>query len=242
MSSALPTTGFQQDEESVRQFFDQWHIYRKVVELNYLHHREEFAAVAEVLKTLTTPFSFIDLGAGDAHWTSRVLGDCPVKSYEAVDISAIALGYAKENLASFTCEKKFTQANFFEYVKQCTATYDVAFIGLSFHHLVREDKNRFFPEMRRIIKDGGRFLFYEPICEEGEIREEHFQRWWNDTFSHWDKMTPEELKAVHDHVSSSDYPEPPEVYTAMAKANGFREARMIYKTSDNYYGVFDCVA
>ena len=80
-----------EDAVRVRQFFDQWHVYKRVVALNYLHHREAYAALAEALDRFDRPFSFLDLGAGDAAWTSRILQGRPLVRYEAVDLSPVAL-------------------------------------------------------------------------------------------------------------------------------------------------------
>ncbi|MEO6846664.1 MAG: class I SAM-dependent methyltransferase [Chthoniobacterales bacterium] len=242
MSNSTPLDHSQQDAEGVRNFFDQWHIYRKVVDLNYLHHRETAEAIGKVISKITKPFSFIDLGAGDAEGTSRVLAGSPIKSYEAVDLSSIALGYAEKNLAALDCPKKFTQANFFEYVTETRSQYDIAFIGLSFHHLQREEKRRFYAKMRRILPSGGKYLFYEPICRSGEARDVFMKRWWDETFSKWDKMTPDELQKIWAHVSENDYPEPIEVYTEMALENGFKEANVLFVTDDKFYAAFECIA
>jgi len=232
-----------QDEKSVREFFDQWHIYRKVVEQNYLHHREAFSEIGRALKEIREPFSFIDLGAGDAEWTSRALAGLPLKSYEAVDLSAVALDCAKKNLADMSCPKRFTQANFFEYVKSATAVWDVAFIGLSLHHLPLKDKRGFFPEMRRIISKGGRFLFYEPILETNDTRESMLTRWWETSVVNtWTTLNAEEMQKVHDHVFSSDYPEMIENYSQLAKEGGFRDARVLYTSPGRFYAVFECMA
>jgi SAM-dependent methyltransferase len=237
-----PLTGDpHQDPEQVRKFFDQWGIYQKVVAHNYLHHREAYAAIAAILDRVETPFSFLDLGAGDAKWTSGVLAGRALRAYEAVDISAVALGLAEKNLEGFTGAKTFTQGDFFQDVRERRGRWDVVFIGLSLHHLPRADKARFFPAVREILPPGGRLVFYEPVCDPGESRDEVLERWWR-TARHWTALEPAELQAGKDHVFSSDYQETPETYDALARAAGFTGAALRYRDEDRLYAVFECEA
>ena len=83
------------ESEEVRQFFDQWEIYRKVVACDYLHHRGAYAAIGAILQRIERPFSLIDLGAGDASAMVSILPVCRLQKYEAVDISGVALGLAE---------------------------------------------------------------------------------------------------------------------------------------------------
>jgi NAD(P)-dependent dehydrogenase (short-subunit alcohol dehydrogenase family) len=55
-------------EHSATAFFDVWHTYRKVVATNYMHHMEIKAHIERVLRAQFAgrPFSFLDLGCGDA--------------------------------------------------------------------------------------------------------------------------------------------------------------------------------
>lgn len=225
----------------VKEFFDQWGIYRKVVEKNYLHHREAYAAIRESLQRLPGAFSFVDLGAGDASATAPVLESCPLKSYEAVDISAVALDLARQNVQGLPCDKAFTQIDFFEYVQQRIAPCDVLFIGLSLHHLQEAGKQTFFRQAKRILPEQGRLIFYEPIREAAESRDEILERWWKDTQT-WEGFAPEELAQIKAHVFGYDYPEPLETFHEMATQAGFRETQVRYVDPDRFYAVVECVA
>lgn len=120
-----------EDAERVRRFFDQWHLYKKVVALDYLRHREAYAAVAGALDRFTRSFRFLDLGAGDAAWTSRLLQGRPVCRYEAVDLSPVALDLARQNFAGVACETAFTTGDFCDTLRSGGEAEDVIFIGLS---------------------------------------------------------------------------------------------------------------
>lgn len=227
--------------EEVKQFFDQWEIYRKVVEHNYLHHREAYAAVSGILREVPGAFSFVDLGAGDASWTGPSLAPCQLTSYEAVDLSAVALALAEHNLQELACEKIFTQSDYFSYLKSRVDPCDVLFIGLSLHHLQEADKRVFFSHARRVLSKRGRLIFYEPIRESGENRDAVLARWWEEA-RQWSGLTAEELQKVQDHVFGYDYPEPLELFHAMAAEAGFRGSQVRYVDEKRLYAVLECEA
>ncbi|CAN5813453.1 hypothetical protein BH09VER1_BH09VER1_33380 [soil metagenome] len=227
--------------EEVKQFFDQWEIYRKVVEYNYLHHREAYAAIGESLRGVKGAFSVVDLGAGDASWTGPALAPCEVASYEAVDLSAVALALAEHNLRDLSCEKIFTQSDYFPYVQNRSEACDVIFVGLSLHHLKEPDKRVFFSHARRLLPEEGRLIFYEPIREPEESREEVLARWWKEA-KNWSGLTSEELAKVQDHVFGYDYPEPLELFRGMASEAGFRDSRVRYVDEKRLYAVVECEA
>lgn len=227
--------------EEVKQFFDQWEIYRKVVEHNYLHHREAYAAVSASLRGIPAPFSFVDLGAGDASWTGPSLVPCRLSRYEAVDLSAVALALAEHNLQALDCAKIFTQSDFFAYLKDRTEPCDILFIGLSLHHLQEPDKRVFFSHARRLLSERGRLIFYEPIREPEETRDAVLARWWEDACQ-WAELTLEELQKVKNHVFGYDYPEPLELFQEMAAEAGFRDSQVRYVDEKRLYAVLECEA
>ncbi len=229
-----------EDVEAVREFFDQWGIYQKVVRHNYLHHREAYAVLAEVLNRFDRPFRFLDLGAGDAAWTAQVLAGRPVSRYEAVDLSPVALDLARRNLADLPCERVFTAGDFGEVLGEDENQHDLIFIGLSLHHLPRSAKETFLPILRRHLADGGSLLFYEPIMTPGESRDQVLVRWWSVVVEEWTALAIKERAAVRDHVFGADYPESCEDYACMADAAGFAETRVHYRDEHGLYAVIEC--
>lgn len=228
-----------EDAEGVREFFNRWHLYKKVVSYNYLHHREAYAALAGALDKIAAPFRFMDLGAGDAAWTSQVLQGRPVVRYEAVDLSPVALELARQNLGKLDCEKVLTQGDFSEVIRQGTSQSDMIFIGLSLHHLPRADKEAFLPEIRRRLTSNGSFVFYEPINAPGESRDDVLKRWWQVVLRSWTELTPEERDAVQDHVFNNDYPESCEDYAVMASQAGFAGSEVLYRDSEDLYALIE---
>lgn len=227
---------FHHDSDSLQAFFEQWQIYKKVVDANYMSHRQAYAAIADTLPS--TPFSFLDLGAGDACWTSRTLENRPLTRYQAIDLSRPALDLAKANTERLSGEKTFVQGDFV--LKLPAQAFDVVFIGMSLHHLPLEEKREFLPRIRQIVNSGGRFLFYEVIRGEHESREETFTRWSSHVSQHWTDLNAAELAKIQAHVASSDYQEPVETYLELAKASGFSQARHLYTDENGFYAAFAC--
>jgi len=223
----------------VRKFFEQWAVYRKVVDQNYLHHREAYAAIEAALKELPGGFSFLELGAGDASFTSAILARCPCGCYEAVDLSETALNLAEKNCAGLAAGKKFTRADFFHYVPTLAGPFDAVFIGLSFHHLPADDKRAFFVQMRRLIKPGGFFMFYEPVMNRDEDRSGVMGRF-EAYLNSWSAMTGDERIQIKKHVFENDYPESEQTFREMAAAAGFASTRVLYADSEQLYAAFQC--
>lgn len=229
-----------EDAVRVRQFFDQWHVYKKVAALNYLHHREAYAALAGALDRFERPFRFLDLGAGDAAWTSQVLRRRPVARYEAVDLSPVAVELARKNFDHQDCEAVFTVGDFCEELRSHEASADVIYIGLSFHHLPLANKEALLPVIRRRLADHGSFICYEPINNEGESRSEILERWWQEVLLSWKDLTPDELSAVREHVFGNDYPESCATYVRIARDAGFATTQVLYRDPKALYAVIEC--
>lgn len=102
------------DAEVVREFFDGWSLYRKIVDLNYLFHREAKEAFTRWLDRRNKPFSFLDLGCGDAAFASELLRGRPLIYYTGMDLSPIALELAQKNILGLTAPSKLVLGDFSE--------------------------------------------------------------------------------------------------------------------------------
>ena len=55
----------QTDSEKVKEFFDQWNIYQKVIKFNYMVHNDIFEVLHQFFDAnFHQPFSLLDLGCG----------------------------------------------------------------------------------------------------------------------------------------------------------------------------------
>ena len=79
-------------------FLTGWQIYRKVLDLNYMNHREVYDTLREAVSAAPPGFVFLDIACGDAAGTARALAGSGVGSYAGIDISRPALDIAAREL------------------------------------------------------------------------------------------------------------------------------------------------
>src|SRR5688572_13458391 len=91
-------------ESSATIFQEEWALYRKIVDNNYLFHSEAYHYLHHLL-TRDAPdgFRFLDIACGDATSSIKALHGTKVGSYCGIDLSAAALALAGQNLASLGC-------------------------------------------------------------------------------------------------------------------------------------------
>ncbi len=231
-----------QDAEAVRAFFDQWEVYRRVLEADCLHHRAAYAALRAALAGRTEPFSFLDLGAGDADCSTAALAGLPVREYVAVDLSRVALDLAAGNAARLGAAVRVEAGNFVDFVRGAEETFDVILIGLSLHHLPAGDKRAFLPALRARLRPGGALFFYEPIAAEGETRDAVLARWWDVVQATWTALSAEDRERVRAHVFASDYPEAEADYARWARAAGFAGVEVRFRDAEGLYALFEARA
>jgi ubiquinone/menaquinone biosynthesis C-methylase UbiE len=85
-------------------FVEEWQVYRKMVDNNYLFHRGAYDQLNRFLiEEMKQPFSFLDVACGDASMTVKALHGTTVAHYVGLDISQQALDIARDTLAGLKC-------------------------------------------------------------------------------------------------------------------------------------------
>ncbi|RKZ88747.1 MAG: ubiquinone biosynthesis protein UbiE [Candidatus Parabeggiatoa sp. nov. 3] len=226
----------QTDSEKVKDYFDQWNLYQKIINFNYMVHNEIFEVLRQFFDAnFHQPFSLLDLGCGDAFYTARLLKDTHIARYVGVDLSETALGYANKNMDSISCEKVFIEGNLMEVVRDFQARFDVIIAGYSIHHLTLEEKDAFFGHCCTALKPKGQFLAYDIVRHPHETREAYLKRQWAIYKNNWTELTKEELMRLHDHIFANDYPESIDTLDELAKHNGFKHLKSLFKERNNLF-------
>ena len=234
-----PSASQDGDTASIQAFFDaQWKVYQKLMSHDYLFHKEVYGVLHQFLnRHFAQPFTFLDLGCGDAVFSSEALRETRVAHYEGVDLSEVALQGARKNLAGLPSEIKFTMGNFHEHIAQRKSPADAILIGLSLHHLHSDGKADFLKHCRPLLRPGGVLFVFDPYCAEGETRDAFVVRWWKDCEKTWEALTPEELVLVHDHINTCDFPESPSTLAGFAQKAGFAKTETLWKSPDSFYAL-----
>ena len=85
-------------------FEQPWQIYRKMVDNDYLCHREVYGLLHDVLiRDALQPFRFLDVACGDAGETIKALRGTRVAHYAGIDLSGPALALAQAATAELDC-------------------------------------------------------------------------------------------------------------------------------------------
>ena len=239
-SFGVPTVS-ERDAESVREFFNGWSLYRRIVDNDYLYHQSVREALALWLDAwvnqVNRPFSFLDLGCGDAEFSSGILKGRPLRSYTGIDLSPVALELAANNTRELLAPCRLEAGDFITSVSTLPESYDIIYIGLSLHHLSRSEKEYFFGELSRKLQPGGFLLVFDPVLTPGETRDSYMGRWVDNAQWSWSALSVEEIEGAVQHVTTSDFPEEITTLNRMAVAAGFKPAEILFSDRTDFYAL-----
>jgi cyclopropane fatty-acyl-phospholipid synthase-like methyltransferase len=214
----------------VESMFQDWRIYQKAEENNYLCHREVYALLHRfLLAHVSRPFVLLDLGCGDARFILKALAGTPIRHYVGVDLGKPALELALENLTCLACDHRLVEQDFFEFVRDAGVRADVIWMGLAFHHLPLPQKTAFLHLARQILPADGFLLMYEPMLLEDETREQFLERSWLNLNRAWQLMSREELHKIQAHVAQCDFPEKFSLLYRLGQEQGFSGADLLFQ-------------
>jgi ubiquinone/menaquinone biosynthesis C-methylase UbiE len=219
-------------------FLNEWHIYRKMVDNNYLHHREAYACLQEILThEVHRPFRFLDIACGDASATLTALSGTKVAEYAGLDLSEAALQIAGTTLSELGVPVRLRQGDFAQLLPQWNEPADVVWIGLSLHHLVSPGKLQVMKDIRRILSNQGKFLIYENTSPDGEDREGWISRYEHQR-TKWIEYTPYESEVMDSHVRASDFPETDTSWHELGRQAGFNRVTERYRSPTDLYRLY----
>jgi SAM-dependent methyltransferase len=214
-------------------FNEQWQLYQKVLNENYMGHTEIYDALHDFLvNNYNKAFNILDLGCGDASFSSQVLLDTQVYSYCGIDLSEPALEIARVNMEKVPGEKTFIQGNLFDFVliegQNLKDNFDVILASFSLHHLSLEQKECLISQLPNLLKANGVFLLIDIVRLPGEDREAYIKRYLKNVRQYWSLLTPQEFLKVEEHISSSDFPETQETLYSLAQKTKFSQVDCLY--------------
>ena len=223
------TRGDVLDEPAAALFQQQWQVYRKFVDNNYLYHREAYGQLHQILvDAAVQPFRFLDIACGDASATAEALKGTRIAHYHGIDLSQAALELASKALETLGCPVTLDHRDFVEALSDWHEPADVAWLSLSLHHLRGPEKLDFMRKIRGVVADRGLFLIYDTASPDGEDREAWLSRWEHQNRPLWTALTPEEFEAMRAHVHAYDFPETTSRWHSLAHDAGFSRVRELF--------------
>lgn len=226
------------DPSTVSMFQQEWQTYRKMVENNFLFHREAYATLHDVLvNEVARPFRFLDVACGDAGNSAATLAGTKVTHYRGIDFSALALDIARQNLAGLGCEVALEQRDLLTGLGGERGSTDVVWIGLSLHHFNGDHKIPLMREARSLLAPDGMLLVYENTCRDGEDRDSWMARW-DLQRPIWTAYTPAEWTSMAAHVHAADFPETHANWQRLGRAAGFTTVRRLFLSPPELFAVY----
>jgi ubiquinone/menaquinone biosynthesis C-methylase UbiE len=227
------------DAAALTQFQEQWATYRKLVEANCLAHLEVGAILQATLnEAFSSPFSLLDIACGDASMMKTALPSTQVGHYHGIDLSQPALALAAGNLAAMPFKVDLDHRDFVEAMMRRPKHADVAWCGLSIHHLATEDKLRLMKAIRGAVGARGIFLLYEPARRDGEDRAAFLDRFLSTSKPLWSVLNPAEWDQISNHITTCDFPETATGWRDLGREAGFGKARQIFAGSTDFLRLF----
>jgi SAM-dependent methyltransferase len=209
-------------------FLAGWRIYRKVLDLNYMTHREVCETLREAVSAAPAGFAFLDIACGDAAGTAQALAGSGVGRYTGIDISRPALDIAARELEGLGCPVTLIERDLRAALAAWSDPVDVAWLGQSLHHFQPEEKRAVLLDLRRALAPGGTFMLWEPTLLPGEDRHGWLGRL-EARRPHWPELDDAEWGVMYDQCAASDFPETEADWLAMAHDAGFRNGRTVFK-------------
>lgn len=214
------------DPEEATRWFKQWHVYRSIVDADWMGHRGIFRAVRGwVLLRHPGPFTLLDLGCGDAGFIKYTFESTGLYTYHGVDASQAALAQARQELAGARFDVRLTEADMLAFLREkrasAPASFDLILASYAVHHLPAREKREFFRLAHATLAAGGSLLFADIFRRNDETREEYLDAYVGMMRQAWTGMTPEALASTVEHVTHRDFPETEATIAEMAHEAGF---------------------
>jgi SAM-dependent methyltransferase len=209
-------------------FLQTWATYRKVLDHNYMFHREVYAVLRAAVLEAAPGYHFLDIACGDAAATATALRGTAIGHYIGVDISQVALDIAARELADLPCPVVLLTQDFAQALATWRDPVDVAWIGQSLHHLDPDAKCELMRAVRRTLTPGAPLLIWEPTTEPGENRDGWTARFEAVSRPLWSALDNTEWYAMLSHIRAADFPETAATWLSLGRAAGFATAREIY--------------
>jgi ubiquinone/menaquinone biosynthesis C-methylase UbiE len=232
------TPGACVDRSTAALFQQDWNTYRKMVDNNYLFHREAYGRLHCILRDeVSRPFQFLDIACGDASAVVGALKGTQVEHYRGIDFSGAALDLARPALDALGCPVVLEECDFVAALQDERRSVDVVWISLSLHHLLAPAKLKAMRSIRNTIGERGHFLIYENAGPDGEDRQNWLRRW-DEQEPYWTAYTKQEWQRAAAHVHAADFPETSSRWHSLGYEAGFRKVQEVFVAPTNLFRMY----
>ncbi|MCO6428607.1 class I SAM-dependent methyltransferase [Nitrosomonas communis] len=226
--------------QSTAIFTRSWSLYDLITAHNYMFHQEIYRSICDLLKLRKDlgQYRLLDLGCGNARYLAPCLKQSPPALYEGVDLSEAALAEARSYLAKLTAPVTLTHGDLLAAIESTDKTWDVIFSGFAVHHLLTEEKARFFHAAGRCLAENGWLILVDVVREENQSRENYLEGYLKFMRENWLKVPHDQLEEACAHVHDYDYPECLSILQEMAQAASLNASCIINRYGQHYTLLF----
>ncbi len=219
-------------------FRQNWDSYARLIADNCFNHAEAYAVLRTVLLAVDQPFRFLDIACGDASASAPALAGTRVSHYRGIDLSEDGLERAGRILAeTLDCPVELDHRDFTEALRDPGVSADIAWVGLSLHHLEQPDKLATMRDIRRAVGRNGHLLIYENASPVDESRIEWLERW-DAERPRFAGFSDDEWASICRHVHARDFPESDSAWRDLGLAAGFGVARCLYASPNELFRLY----
>jgi SAM-dependent methyltransferase len=221
-------------------FTRSWSLYDLLTEYNYMFHREIYKEVEDLLKLRVDQghYRLLDLGCGNARYLAPCLKQVTPAIYEGVDLSEAALTEARGHLGELPGQVILTRGDLLEAVESTGRTWDVIFTGFAIHHLMPDEKARFFRAAGRCLSEKGWLILVDVVREENQDRKSYLDGYLEFMREKWTEVPQHQLEEACTHVRDHDYPECLSTLRGMAGEAGLHASRLISRYAQHHTLLF----
>jgi SAM-dependent methyltransferase len=190
---------------SAQVFTDNWNVYQKIVQNNYMHHKG-FAAQTATAWGELSPAAVLDIGCGDASTMFPFLIEHPETAFTGYDLSGHALRLAASNLETLSNSIQLREGDMRSLLEQEPEQFNLVHSSFAIHHLADEAKRQLFRAVYEHLLPGGLFLYTDVFRRADRSREEYIDDYFRFVDTGWPALEAWEKQIVYDHVQEYDFP------------------------------------
>ena len=226
--------------DTVKAFFEQWHIYRSVVNNNYMHHQE----IVNTIKNIMTdaeikPLRILELGCGDSHVVHQLTQQgIEVAHYCGIDLSQIGLNLAQKNLDDHIRDVELHCGDMVDITRTLTPGYDFIMAGYTLHHLSTEQTLSVLNACKQLLKPDGMMLVYDIVRRYDESENAYNTRAIQFDRQHWTALTQQQMDMTAEHILQHDQPKSFVQWHDMIEQSGFHNDELLYQSPNGFYALF----
>lgn len=211
---------FKMDPSSVALFTSHWETYQKVVEWNYMHHRECMTLLTEKVKD-EPPLQILDLGCGDAGTLAAALSHTAIERYHGYDLSPVALDLCKKNIERLAKEVQLKEGRMEALLEQEAYLFNVVHAGYAIHHLHDSEKQKLIAAIYKRTEAGGIFILIDIYRSVNMERDAYITAYIDKIRTRWSGLEEVEIRRIEEHIRNYDFPSTKEQLIAWCTGTGF---------------------